>query len=187
MNAQLLWWGPLGLGAGDYVQLLAHFAMLSLLAVGGAVTTVPDMQRFMVLEKHWLSDAQFAGSVALAQAAPGPNVLFVAVMGFNAGGLMGVLATLIGTLVPPCTLTFAATRWSRKHERGQLMRALTTGLAPVTLGLLLATGWLLLRPAGGQVTDFVLAGLTVLLMTRTRVSPLWPLAAGAAAGAMGWV
>jgi len=51
------------------------------LSVGGAMTTATGMQKFLVLERSWLTDGQFTGAVALAQAAPGPNVLFVAVLG----------------------------------------------------------------------------------------------------------
>ena len=65
---------------GDCLALFQHFLTLSLLAVGGAITTVPDMHRFLVLEQHWLSDGQFSASIALAQAAPGPNLLFVSVL-----------------------------------------------------------------------------------------------------------
>jgi hypothetical protein len=81
------------LTAGDWLSLFLHFMVLSLLAIGGAITTAPDMQRFIVRDQGWLTDAQFTASVALAQAAPGPNVLFVAVIGFNVGGLAGVYRT----------------------------------------------------------------------------------------------
>ena len=73
----------LNLSGADWLALFTHFASLSLLAVGGAITTVPDMHRYLVGDKMWLSDAQFTSSIALAQASPGPNVLFVALMGWN--------------------------------------------------------------------------------------------------------
>ena len=93
--------GTQALSWADLSQLFVHFALLSFLAIGGAITTVPDMHRLVVGEWGWLNDAQFSGSVALAQAAPGPNVLFVAVIAFNAGGLPGAAAALTGTLLPP--------------------------------------------------------------------------------------
>jgi chromate transporter len=108
MNALL--WGPDLLSGGDFLQVFLHFMLLSLLAVGGAITTAPDMQRYIVGEHRWLTDSQFTDSVALAQAAPGPNVLFVAVIGWNIGGLAGVLATLSGSLLPSTTLALSATR-----------------------------------------------------------------------------
>jgi chromate transporter len=185
-----LLFGPGALGSADWLALFTHFLMLSLLAVGGAITTVSDMHRFVVGERGWLSDAQFTGSVALAQAAPGPNVLFVAVIGFNAAGLMGMLATMVGTLLPSTTLALFATRWGERNRESLLLRAFTTGLAPITIGLLVATGWVLLEPArnGAHLpASALLVAATVLFMLRTRFSPLWPICAGALAGALGWV
>ena len=72
-------------GAQDWVELFLHYLSLSLLSIGGAITTAPDMHRFLVDQQHWLTDAQFNASIAIAQAAPGPNVLFVALLGWNVG------------------------------------------------------------------------------------------------------
>ena len=79
------------MAASDLLALFGHFLVLSLLAVGGAITTAPDMHRYLVVDQRWLSDAQFTASVALAQAAPGPNVLFVAVLGWNVAGALGAV------------------------------------------------------------------------------------------------
>ncbi|MBL8340079.1 MAG: chromate transporter [Rubrivivax sp.] len=178
--------GSAGLGLADFAAMFGHFLLLSLLAVGGAMTTAPDMQRYVVGERHWLSEGAFSASVALAQAAPGPNVLFVAVLGYNIGGLAGVLATMVGTLLPSTLLALQASRWNAEHARALPVRALHAGLAPITLGLLLATGWVLFEPAAGSWRNTLLALGTVALMLRTRVSPLWPICAGAVLGALGW-
>jgi len=111
----------------DWLALFTHFLSLSLLAVGGAITTVPDMHRYLVNERLWMSDSQFTASIALAQAAPGPNILFVALMGWNIGvnaaggmsaglhawalGLSGIFLSMLGILLPSTTLTFVAARW----------------------------------------------------------------------------
>ena len=182
-----LLWGPLNIGAADWWQLFLHFMALSLLAVGGAITTVPDMQRFVVGEHRWLSDAHFNDCIALGQAAPGPNVLFVAVIGFSVGGLAGVLATLAGTLLPSATLALAASRWGQRNAHSRSLRAFTAGLTPLTIGLLVATGWILLQPVGLRVGAVVLVVGTLWLMLRTRRSPLWAIATGAVAGVLGWV
>ena len=182
-----LLWGPLNLGVGDWLQLFLHFTTLSLLAVGGAITTVPDMQRFVVEQRGWLSDAQFNACIALGQATPGPNVLFVAVIGFSVGGLAGVLATMAGTLLPSATLALAASRFGDRHQHSRGLRAFTAGLTPLTIGLLVATGWILLQPVGLHIGTVVLVTGTLWLMLRTRFSPLWSIAAGAVVGALGWV
>lgn len=186
--------GPGTLAAGDWLALFTHFLALSLLAVGGAITTVPDMHRVVVQQRGWLSDADFTASVALAQAAPGPNVLFVAVIGFNVGGLAGVAATMVGTLLPSTTLALLATRWGHRRRESRAVRAFTTGLAPLTIGLLLATSWILLEPLRAPPADMRTAGsgvaivaVTAALMLRTRCSPLLPIVMGAVAGALGYV
>jgi chromate transporter len=182
-----LWFGTLGLGPADWWGLFFHFTMLSLLAVGGAITTVPDMHRYVVVQKSWLSDAQLSASVALAQAAPGPNVLFVAVIGFNVAGLVGVLATLGGSLVPSAVLAMAAGRYGRDRKDRREVQAFTQGLAPLTIGLLVATSWILTEPTQHQWSAWVLFAATLAWMVRTGFSPLWPIAVGAVAGVMGWV
>ncbi len=179
--------GPTTFSAEQLLQLFLHFAVLSLLAVGGAMTTAPDMHRYVVNQQGWLSDAQFAASMALAQAAPGPNVMFVAVIGFNVAGLAGAAATLAGTLLPSTTLALAVTRWGRRNEQSRGLRAFNTGMAPLTIGLLLATGWVLLRPSGGHLGALALAGATVVVMLRTKISPVWLIAVGAVVGAAGAV
>ena len=179
--------GSHGLDSGVLLSLFLHFGMLSLLAVGGALTTAPDMQRYVVGERGWLSDAQFTSSVALAQAAPGPNLLFVAVVGWNIAGLAGVLATLAGSLLPSTTLALAASRYGDRHRQSRAMRAFSAGMAPLTLGLLLATGWVLTAPVRDSWGALLLLPVTVLMLVKTKVSPIWMVALGAGVGALGWV
>lgn len=179
-------YGPLGPDAAALLQLFLHFMMLSLLAVGGAIATAPEMSRYVVGERHWLSDAQFTTSVAIAQAAPGPNLLFVAVIGWNVAGAAGVVASMVGNLLPSTTLTLLATRWGAQRREALGVRAFTTGMAPLTIGLLLATGWVLTEPARHHAGSIALVLATLLLMLRTRLSPLWAMAAGAVVGALGY-
>lgn len=171
----------------DLLALFIHCATLSLLAIGGAIATAPDLQRFVVVEHGWLGAEAFTASVALAQAAPGPNLLFVAVVGFNVAGLKGALVAMAGMLLPSTVLTLTITRWGFRRRDSRGVKAFVAGMAPITLGLLLATGWLLAEPVVQRPVAVALIASTVLLMWRTRVSPLWLLAAGAAAGAGGWL
>jgi chromate transporter len=180
---------PSALSAIDLAALMLHFMLLSLLAVGGAITTAPDMQRYVVLERHWITDGQFSASIAIAQAAPGPNVLFVAAIGWNVAGLWGAMATMVGCLLPSTLLTLALTRWGERRRDALALRAFTSGMAPLTIGLLVATGWILAEPyvriPGQRAGALALVAMTVLLMVRTRISPIWLVALGAAAGALG--
>ena len=184
-------WFQTALSATDLLGLFGHFLVLSVFAIGGAITTAPDMHRYIVDEHQWITDAQFTSSIAIAQAAPGPNVLFVAALGWSVAGPLGALATMFGTLLPSTLLTLAVARWgaSRKETRG--VRAFTTGMTPLTIGLLVATGWLLAAPYATDrahaIGAIALVAISVLVMARTKLSPMWLVGLGAIAGALGWV
>ena len=178
------------IGSAGLLGLFTHFLMLSLLAVGGAITTAPDMQRYLVVEQHWLTDAQFSSSIAIAQAAPGPNVLFVAVLGWNVAGPLGVFATMAGCLLPSTLLSLWATRWGERRQSSVGVRAFKAGMVPITLGLLLSTGWVLALPYIGDASHragaVALIAVTVMVMMGTRLSPMWLIGLGAVVGALGW-
>jgi len=173
-----------GLGWADLLGLWAHFTLLSVLAVGGAITTAPDMQRYLVGQQGWMTDAQFTAGVAIAQAAPGPNILFVAVMGWHVAGVAGVLATMAGIMGPSSVLAFVVGRYGQRRADAIALRAFTAGLTPLTLGLLLSTGWVLTAPVRTEWVAAVLVLGTVLASVRTRISPMWLIAAGAVAGGL---
>lgn len=196
----------LELSTSDWLSLFNHFASLSLLAVGGAITVAPDMHRFLVEEKLWLSESQFTSSIALAQAAPGPNILFVALMGFNVGmnagaslgggwmsvGLasLGLVLTLMGIMLPSSVLTYTATRWAHQHREKLGIRAFKSGMAPIVIALLLSTSWLLTLAHNQPALDwplYVLTALTALVVWRTQVHMLWLIGLGALLGGLGWV
>ena len=196
----------LQLGVADWWDMFRHFASLSLLAVGGAITTAPDMHRYLVDQTHWLSETQFTSSIALAQAAPGPNILFVALMGWNVGlnaaaglgggwisagmGMVGVTIALLGIMLPSSILTYTATRWAHQHREMRAIRAFKAGMAPIVIALLLATAWLLTLTHDQPAQDwplYVLTVLTTLIVWRTRVHMLWLIGAGGLLGALGWV
>lgn len=192
--------------AVDWLDLFLHFLTLSLLAVGGAITVAPDMHRYLVTQHGWLSDAQFTASIALSQAAPGPNVLFIALLGFNVGlnaaggpqagamawalGLLGVLTTMVAILLPSSVLTYTATRWAHRNRERRAVRAFKAGMAPIVIALLIATGWLLTAAHDEPARDWrlwLLTATATVIVWRTRLHLLWLLGAGGVLGALGWI
>jgi chromate transporter len=181
------------LGWADWINLFGHFLLLSLMSVGGAISTTPEMHRYLVEQHHWLTQAQFNESIALAQAAPGPNVLFVALMGWNVGlnagsmaaALLGVAVTMLGIMIPSTVLTYVAAQWGHRNRELRAVRAFKQGMAPIVIALLLSTSFILGAAGGNPARDWPLWLLAVasgLLIWRTRVHLLWVLVAGALAG-----
>ena len=182
----------------DWLGLFVQYLMLSLLSVGGAITVAPEMHRYLVDKHAWLTDPQFSASIAIAQAAPGPNVLFVGLLGWNVGlnagglptALLGLAVTMIGVLAPSTTLTYLATRWGHENRDLRAVRAFKQGLAPIVIALLVATGWILATGTNYKLGDWPVWAVTVvsaLVVWRTRVHLLWLLGAGALLGWFGLV
>lgn len=189
---------PIVMHAADWASLFVHYLALSLLCVGGAITTAPDMHRFLVQEKAWLTDPQFSASIAIAQAAPGPNVLFTGLMGWNvglnAGGLptamLGMLLCLGGIMLPSSVVVYVTARWSHRNRDLRAVRAFKQGMAPLVIALLIATGVILATANGYELRNWptwAVAAVSALLVWRTRIHLLWLLGAGALLGWFGWV
>jgi chromate transporter len=186
------------LGALDWVALLTHFMGLSLLAVAGAISTTPESHRYLVDENRWLTDAQFTDSIAIAQAAPGPNVLFIALLGWNvgfnaaswAGGALGLVLAMAGIMGPSSVLTYVTAQWSQRNRERREVRAFKQGMTPIVIALMAGTGWVLVSAHGYTLAQLPLWGLALVstvLVWRTRIHLLWLLGAGALMGALGWV
>ena len=189
----------LTLAWADWLNLFVHFLTLSLMSVGGAISTSSEMHRFLVEQHHWLTQEQFNQAIALAQAAPGPNVLFVALMGWQVGlnagstgaALFGVLVTMIGIMTPSTIITYAAARWGHRNRDLRAVRAFKQGMAPIVIALLLSTAWIMASSVGGDVLThwplWLTAVVSGLVIWRTRIHLLWLLAAGAVLGALGMI
>lgn len=188
----------LSLQASDWLNLFVHYMSLSLLSVGGALASAPEMHRYLVAEQHWLSEPQFSTSITIAQTAPGPNILFVALMGWNIGlnaggmatGLLGMTLSMVGILLPSTAFTYMATRWVHRNRDLRAVRAFKLGMGPVVVGLVFATGWILASIHDEPSKDWplwILTVLTILLILKTRIHILWLLAAGALLGWLGLI
>ncbi len=186
------------LSALDWPALFLHFTALSLLSVAGAITTTPDMHRFLVDQRGWTTGAQCSASIALAQAAPGPNVLFVARLGWHVGlnaagypgAALGLTLAMVGIMLPSSLLTYGAARWGHRNRERREVRAFKQGMTPIVVALLVATGWILASAHGDPAQDWPLWLLTVVtagVVWRTRLHLLWLLGAGAALGWFGLV
>ncbi len=188
----------LSLQSNDWLHLFLHYMSLSLLSVGGALATAPEMHRFLVNEQHWLTEPQFSTSITIAQAAPGPNILFVALMGWNVGlnaggmgtGLLGMTLSMVGILLPSTAFTYMATRWVHRNRDMRAVRAFKLGMGPVVIGLVFATGWILASIHDVPSKDWplwLLTMITIVLVLKTRIHILYLLAAAALLGWLGIV
>jgi chromate transporter len=170
---------------GLLATLAFHFAMLSLVAVGGANAVVPEMHRLAVDMNHWLTDREFTDLFALANAAPGPNVLIVSLIGFKLAGVPGGLVATVAMCGPSSLLSYAMARLWRRFRDAPWRPLVQRALAPVTIGLILASGWVLARAADIGAIGIAITIGTAALMIGTKLNPLWSLALAGGLGIAG--
>jgi len=164
------------------LDLVLWFALLSLLSVGGISSIMPEFQRVVVETNRWLTPEEFIELFAVSQAAPGPNVLISSLIGWHVAGFLGALAALAAMTLPASVLAwYVSGVWDRFKDapwRATTQRA----LLPVTVGLVLAGGYVLATPQGLDWKSALIAGASAATLYFTRYNPLWILAGGGVLG-----
>jgi chromate transporter len=169
------------------LTLATTFGLMSLFAVGGANSAVPEMHRVAVDVHHWLTDKQFADVFAISQLSPGPNVLIVTLIGYAVAGLGGALAATLAMCLPTALLAYGVSRFLGRSSHSRWPAIIQAALVPLSIGLMAASGLVL-----GLASDrtWVAAAVTIgaaVLASLTRLKPLWLLVAGGILGFAGFI
>src|ERR1700742_2593511 len=167
--------------------LALTFATMSLFAVGGANSAIPEMHRVAVDVNHWLTDKQFTDVYAIAQLSPGPNVLIVTLIGYTVAGLAGALVATLAMCVPTALLALFVSRFLTRSSHARWPAIVQAALVPLSIGLMAASGLVL-----GLASDRTWVGAMVTIgaavaASLTRLNPLWLLAAGGCLGFIGLI
>jgi chromate transporter len=167
------------------LALAAHLALLSSISFGGFPSVLPDVHN-LVTANGWVTDQEFADFFAISQVVPGPNmILMMSFVGLKVGGLPGAIISALATFGPPCLIYYTSYRlWDRFRDRPwqQIVRL---GLAPLTIGLVIAGGYVMARAADTGWQSVLVTAAAVALMLATRINPLWILGAGGVFGGFG--
>lgn len=174
-------------GTAQLPSMALHFALLSLLAVGGVNSVIPEMHRQAVDVSGWMNDRQFAEMFAIAQVAPGPNVIIVALIGHHVAGVLGAGVATLAMCGPSCVLTYALTLGWQRFRQAPWRVAVQAGLVPVSVGLIAASALILALAADRNAVAAALTATTATVGTFTRFNPLWMFALAALVGYLGFV
>lgn len=164
------------------LSIAARFIVLSLVAAGGMTSVLPEIHRVVVDVHHWMTDAEFTDLFALSQVAPGPNALFITLIGWQVAGIPGALVATAAMCAPSCTMSYLVARVWQRAGAAPWRRAVEAGLAPITIGLILSTGYLLARGADRSWPAAAITVVTAAFVLSTRVNPLWLFALGGLLG-----
>ncbi|HEY8564751.1 MAG TPA: chromate transporter [Beijerinckiaceae bacterium] len=162
-------------------DLAATFALLSLIAIGGANAVMPDIERQSVEVHRWLTPQGFADLFALAQAAPGPNVMIASLVGYHVAGLAGLLVATLAICGPSCLLAYGLAGVVQRYRASPWLKAVRSGLAPLAVGLIAASGLVMARSVDRDLLHGLVTVATAGFTIWTTRNPLWALAAGGAA------
>jgi chromate transporter len=169
------------------LALASTFAVMSLFAIGGANSAIPEMHRVAVEVRHWLTDTQFADVYAISQLSPGPNVLIVTLIGYSVAGLAGALVATLAMCLPTAVLAFLVSRFLARSSHARWPAIVQAALVPLSIGLMGSSGFVLARTSDRTVVAVLVTAGAALLASATRLNPLWMLLAGGCLGFVGLV
>lgn len=173
--------------AGTLMTLAWTFGLMSLLAIGGANSAIPEMHRVAVDVQHWMTDAQFADMFAISQLSPGPNVLIVTLIGYHIAGIAGALVATFAMCGPSAVFAYFVSNMLTRSSQSAWPTILQTALVPVSIGLMCASGLILTLTSDRTWIAAVLTMGAATLALATRLNPLWMLIVGGVLGFAGVV
>lgn len=170
-----------------WLQIIILFGSLSILSVGGGNSVLPEMHQRSVNDYHWLTDNQFADVFAISQAAPGPSILIVALIGYKAAGVFGAFLATTAVIIPAGVLVYLVSRFWEHAARSPIRVAIEKGFAPITVGLVLATAYVLGRSTDHDWRCYLLTAVCAVIFIFTKINPLIVVATAGLAGVLGWL
>jgi chromate transporter len=163
-------------------QLGTAFTWLSLLQFGGTNAVVPEMHRQAVDVLHWMDAQTFANLFALAQLAPGPNVMIVSLIGWHVAGFPGLLVATVAMTGPSCLLAFGMSRLMRHAGQSRWLAIVKDGLVPLAIGMILASGWIMAGSSRPGPMSLGITAAATAFVAFTEYNLLWALGAAIALG-----
>jgi chromate transporter len=173
--------------ANPVLTLAWTFAMMSLFAIGGANSAIPEMHRIAVDVNHWLTDKQFTDVYAIAQLSPGPNVLIVTLIGYSVAGILGALVATLAMCVPTAVLALIVSRFLTRSSQSRWPSIIQAALVPLSIGLMGASGFILARSSDQTVVAALVTVGAAVLASVTKLNPLWMLVVGGCLGFAGLI
>jgi chromate transporter len=173
---------------GNPVWTLAWtFGLMSLFAVGGANSAIPEMHRIAVEAQHWMTDKQFADAFAISQMSPGPNVLIVTLIGYSVAGIAGALVATLAMCLPTAMLAYGVSRILTRSSHSRWPAIIQAALVPLSIGLMSASALILALSSDRTWIAALVTAVAAVLAFTTRLNPLWMLLAGGCLGFAGLI
>lgn len=118
-------------------HLFVAFLRASNLGFGGGPAIIPLIQAEVVDNYHWMTNAQFADTIAVTNALPGPIATKIAAyLGYQVASWPGVIVALVATILPTVLLLIILGNILAKYSQSETLKAAMKGVRPVVAALL---------------------------------------------------
>jgi chromate transporter len=144
----------------------------------------PEMKHLTVDVHHWLSFPQLIHIYSVGQMAPGPNMMMIVTIGQWVAGLAGALVVLVAFFGPTALLAFYVGRLWAKLDKWPWRTSIQKGLAPVSIGLLLAGCFTLAKGTIHGLPTASIAVAVLLILLQFKINPALLILGGAVVGVL---
>ena len=155
-----------------FFELLLSFTKVGVLGFGGGPAFIPLIEEEVVHQHHWLTEKEFIDALAIGYTLPGPIATKLSTyVGYKIGGIPGVIAGLIGTVLPSLLimLIIAAVFWEFKDL--DTVKGMLKGIRPAVVGMLAAVTFSLAKPSIISLPEGIIAVSCFLLMVTLKFNP----------------
>ena len=169
------------------VGLFIKLSLFSLIAFGGVNALLPTLYDISVNQEGWIDPQTFIHYFAIAQAAPGPNLLTVTLIGWDAFGLAGAVLATLAVCWPSCILIFYLQRVIAKLRHLQWKKTIEYSASALAVGLVLASAWQIAIRINGNWMAYALTVFSILFVLLSKRHPLYLIGLGAILGFFGLI
>ncbi len=169
------------------LSLFLKLSAFAMVAFGGINALLPVLYDLSVNQEHWISPQTFADYFAIAQAAPGPNLMTVTLIGWNVGGVLGAALATFAIAWPSSIVVYFLQGYISKIQNKQRQRIIQFTASALAVGLVLAAAWKISLQMNQSLAAVILTIVTISITFFTRWHPLYLIAAGAACGLLGFI
>ncbi len=132
-----------------YWQIFVAFLRFGLMSFGGMLGVLPELERTLVVQHHWITHNQFVQAFVVGQFVPGPNMAMCPLVGYEIAGVAGWAVAFVGIYSVPFTIMGVAYTLYRGWKKHDWVRRVETSLRPLVFGLILASAVLLFWEQAG--------------------------------------
>ena len=169
------------------ISLFVKLSAFSLVAFGGINALLPTLYDLSVNQEHWINSQTFADYFAIAQAAPGPNLMTVTLIGWNVGGVIGAAVATLAIAWPSSIMIYFLQRSILGMRDIQKQKMIQAAAGALAVGLVLSAAWGIALQINNSVAAYLLTFGTIAITLFTRWHPLYLIAIGGALGVLGFI